>query len=226
MQDAFREMLPFALAGSIVPTWTLMVIALLGTARPTGNAWAFITGNAAWRLALGLFVLFLIPDVRPPELPMLRRDVEIVIYLLVALLTGVLATVEWFRKRRPDPGTPSKWMTRFESIRPLSAFVTSAAFCASPGVQWVYFLGGMTAVRAARLPAAEQTALLLVFIVIVESMLMTPALIYAVNPRGASKSLERFKEFLLRQSHRITAVILALVTLSFVWRAIRLAGWV
>jgi hypothetical protein len=226
VQEAFRAMLPFALAGSILPTWTLMVIALLGTSRPAANAWAFIAGNAAWRLGLGVVVLFLIPDVRPPELPMLRRDVEITAYLLVALITGALAAVEWFRKRRPDPGGPAKWMSRFESIRPLSAFATSALFCASPGVQWVYFLGGMTAIRAARLPASQQAALLLVFVLIVEAMLMTPALIYAVSPRTASRSLERFKGFLLRESHRITAVVLGLVALSFVWRAAQLAGWV
>ncbi len=49
--ETLTAVLPFALAGSILPTWTLVVIALLGTARPVANAMAFgaaLIALAAW----------------------------------------------------------------------------------------------------------------------------------------------------------------------------------
>ena len=47
------KMLPFLLAGMVVPSWTKYVILLLATDRPKLNASAFVLGNATFRFLLG-----------------------------------------------------------------------------------------------------------------------------------------------------------------------------
>ena len=53
------SLLPFAIAGAMVPSWTKYVIVLLGSKRPITNGLAFVAGNATFRLIFGVVALWL-----------------------------------------------------------------------------------------------------------------------------------------------------------------------
>lgn len=219
MAETIAELLPFAFAGAILPTWTLMVIALLGTARPLANSLAFVTGNVSLRAALGLAVLFAFPDLKPLSLPPLAPGLTVALFGIGAVLLAMLAWRQWTTPPRPEGEKPA-WMQRFESISPLAVFAFSAVSVASPGVQWVYFLGGMAEINAPDLPVTSEIALLAAFVLLLQAMLVTPIVVYVAGGRRAAAQLERFKAFLVRRGQRLTAAVLASIALWLAWRVI------
>lgn len=204
--DTLVAIAPFAVAGSILPTWTLVVIALLGTERPVANASAFIAGNAAFRFALGLAVLFVVPL---PESESFRLDsgtydARLVIAFGVALLS--LAIWVWSRSHDPRAG---EWVERAERIRPRTAFIAGAIAVASPGVQYAYLLGGIAAILETG-TLTEGVVSLTLFVLALQWMLALPIVIYATFRERAERVLAKMKGFLRRRGNQLVATVLGL----------------
>lgn len=203
--DTATALAPFVIAGSILPTWTIIVIALLGTARPIANSTAFVLGNAAFRALLGLAVLFVIPlpDSESFRLDSGAWDARVVIVFGVGLLA--LAAWLWTRPAAPEGGS---WVERAEQIRPRTAFVAGALMTASPGVQYAYLLGGLAVVLETTGGLMERIVALGVFVLALQWMLLTPIVIYLVFRKGAERILARMKGWLKAYGQRLIAGVL------------------
>lgn len=218
MPGSVAQLVPYALSGAFLPTWTLYVIVLLGTSRPLRNALAFVAGNAAWRLALGagaLWFLGEIPGVPSAGAPPGRGAA--LAYLVGGAALAVLGAVQLRRPDDPDRPQPA-WMTRFEAVPPLLAFALGAGMCASPGIQWVYFLGGTNVIAQAGLGTGGEAALLVGFVGSLQLMLLAPVVVFAARRRQAGRALVTMKRWINGHANRITGIILLLVG---VWLAVR-----
>lgn len=203
--DSWVGLVPFAVAGSILPTWTIAVIALLGTERPVANSTAFILGNAATRMAVGLAVLFVIPL---PDSESFRLDSGVWdARLVIAIGVGLLALAAWLWTR-PAAAESESWVDRAERIRPRTAFFAGALVTASPGVQYAYLLGGLAAIIEVSRDPFVQVAALFVFVVVLQWMLATPIVIYAVFREQSTRILERMKVWLREHGQRLVGGIL------------------
>jgi len=52
MLETLAQLMPFAIAGAFVPTWTSRVIIFLGTDRPLGTSIGYVVGNFTYRIIL------------------------------------------------------------------------------------------------------------------------------------------------------------------------------
>jgi len=205
--DTLAGIAPFVVAGSILPTWTILVIALLGTARPVANAAAFILGNAAVRTALGLMVLFVVPlpDSESFRLDSGTWDARAVI----AIGIGLVLLAGWLWTRRPEQEGPT-WVERAENISPRTAFVTGALVTASPGVQYAYLLGGLAVILETASSRAAEVIALALFAIALQWMLALPIAIYLLFPAQSARVLERMKVWLGAHGQRLVAGVLGL----------------
>ena len=218
MDGLVSALAPFALAGVFLPTWTLFVIVLLGTRQPALNALAFVAGNAAFRMALGLTALFItgtFPVPGPSDDPSRSQAIGLAIAAAALFLLGISRL-----KAPEDPhrSLPS-WMLRFERLGPATAFVVGAVTVASPGIQWVYLLGAVSVIDATNLTGAEQTLALLGLVLFLQLMLCLPIAVYAVAPSRSTQLLASLKLWINGHANRVTGAILVALSIYFATRS-------
>lgn len=207
--DTMLKVAPFAFAGVVVPSWTKYVMLLLGTGRPVRNASMFVVGNAVFRLALGVVVIWIhqVPAVRQTSATASALPPVWLIVPGVALLA--LAGRLWFVPPSAERDRP-RWLRAFEGIRPWMAFWTGFAMVALPGIQWVYFLSGAAVLAAAPLDPARTFLGLVVFVAFLELMLMSPIALYVASGDRGAVLVARFKGWIVANEHRVAAVVLAI----------------
>lgn len=205
--DTLVGIMPFVVAGSILPTWTVVVIALLSTARPVANSAAFVLGNAVVRTVIGLAILFVVPlpDSENFRLDSGAWDARIVI----AIGVGFVALAAWLWTR-PAADDTKNWVDRAEQIRPRTALIAGAAVTASPGVQYAYLLGGLAVILETTADGTAQVAALLAFVVALQWMLAMPIAIYLLFRERSARVLQRIKVWLRAYGQRLVGGILGL----------------
>lgn len=203
--DTLAAIMPFVIAGSILPTWTIAVIALLGTTRPVTNGVAFILGNAAFRIVLGLAVLFVVPlpDSESFRLDSGTWDARFVIAFGLGLF--LLAAFLWTRRASDEE---TGWIQRAENIRPRTSFIAGAVVTASPGVQYAYLLGGIAVIVESTTTSVGEIVALGLFVLALQWMLALPIAIYLLYPNQSARILFRLKRWLNAYGQRLVASIL------------------
>lgn len=218
MIDVALDVVPFAVSGAILPTWTVFVIALLLTTRPLSNALAFIAGNAVFRLSLGIVVLFALRSLPavpgPAEEP--SRAMAFGFLALATLLAG-LGVAAWVRGDRPDAGG-SVVLDRFTAFKPAASFALGFASVASPGIQYVYFLGGVGVLLASPLSTGPRILILLALVVSVQLMLLVPVAVYALTRETADEKMEAMRRWIEGHRNRIAGTVMLF---AGIWIAVR-----
>jgi len=213
-------LIPFVLAGAFVPTWTSRVIIFLGTERPIRISVAYIAGNASWRLLLGTAVLLSF-EVRAPEVGA-ATEMPPQVAALLAVLAGVGGA--WILLARPKepPGTRSlpRWMQAYRSIPAWATFSLGFISCASPGIQWAYFLGGMGVIVTSGLDLAAQFILMVGFVVLLESMLIAPLVAFVLYREQATSRLEQLEFWVARNGSAILGTMLVALSLLLTYVAL------
>ena len=210
MATILAQLVPLALAGSFLPTWTTHVILLIVTTdRPLANSLSFVLGNFTYRMLLGVAVLFFLGTSEP-----LRRAVDRTTQLPPAMremagFTLILAGVLLFATRpRAAQDAPPRWLRAVESIPPWLSFTWGFLAVAAPGFQYIYFLGGVGLIYKSGLSPLGQLLALVGFSAFLELMLLTPIALYAVFRSRADAMLGSFKEWLARWGNVLIGGIL------------------
>ena len=224
MVRTVAQLLPFAIGGAFLPTWTSHVILLLRTERPVATASAYVGGNAIWRLVLGFAAIFVV-SVTAPEQG--RQGVSIPVGVAWTIAALLAATGAWLLARRSkadgtEAKTLPKWIGRFKRFPPWAAFGFGVYNCATPGSQWVYFLGGCGVIASAGLAWEWRIVLLVVFVAVLEVMLVAPIIIYARRREEATAGFARLDRWLARHAATVVGGILVMLGALFVY--IALAG--
>lgn len=223
MSDTLAQLLPFAIAGAIVPTWTTHVMLLLATKRPVTNSLAFVFGNFVWRIILGVIVLFFVSAREVQQFVDNIKGLPPWVTLISGLgLVGGGVYLIATRPRAKDEalGTP-KWISAAESVPPALAFSWGLFDCAAPGVQYVYFLSGMTVIASTVPRQDEQLLWLLGFSAFLQLMLLAPIVIYAVFRSHADRILDGFRGWLVRWGNVMIGGILLMFGALMIVRGVQ-----
>ena len=202
------NLLPFAIAGAMVPSWTKYVIILLGSKRPLTNGLAFILGNAAFRLLFGIGALWLFnvsPVDQTIENPPGGQDS---LYLIVPAILLLILGIWLFRKKPKRDNEMPKWLKALEGVKPSLAFGAGFMMVALPGIQYVYFLGGIGVIHKAGMSAAQMLIVLVVFVAFLQLMLLSPIVIFRLGGKRSEELMARFKVWLGKNEFKVFAVIL------------------
>ena len=202
------RMLPFLLAGMVVPSWTKYVILLLATDRPRLNASAFVVGNAAFRFLLGFVSLYVFQINYVEEQTSSPPGGEAAWLIVPGLLLIGLAVYLFRRKPAVETDELPGWLTRFSSINPWVAFAGGVIMVALPGVQYVYFLGGVGVIANAGLDAVTSFLLLIAFIFCLELMLLTPIVIFAATGERGAAMMKKAKVWIGKHESQVIGVVI------------------
>lgn len=203
-------LVPFALAGAFVPSWTKHVIILLGSKRPLANAGCYIAGNVAFRLLLAAAVLlsFRLDVVQrvTDQPPGGQRA-----YLVLIGLGMVSLSIYLIRKQPNGSGELPGWLRALEAIKPWMSFAAGVGMMAAPGVQYVYYLGGAGVVAHSTLSATTKMLLVAAFTVFVEFMLLAPVVVYSLGGEKSAGLMGSFKTWLARNEFKVFGAVLGLL---------------
>lgn len=202
------QILPFAIAGAFVPTWTSRVIILLATERPVGNGLAFVAGNFTYRFLLGLAALYLLDIDSLRELTRTGSTRPLPLFVAAVLLFS-LAYWLWRQGATPTDELPG-WMRALERIRPALSFGYGMALVAMPGVQYVYFVGALGVLATQTDEFLVRVIGLALFCAIVQLMLLVPVVAFVRYRESAQARLDAIKEWLGRNGNQVTAALLGL----------------
>jgi hypothetical protein len=202
------QVLPFAIAGAFVPTWTSRVIILLASERPVGNGLAFIAGNFTYRFLLGLAGLYLLDLDSLRDLTRTGSTHPIPLLVAAALLFS-LAFWLWRQGSEQTDELP-KWMRALERVRPGLSFGYGIVLVAMPGVQYVYFLGAIGVLTTQTGEFLVRVIGLALFCAIVQLMLLVPVVAFVRNRDSAQTRLDAIKGWLTRNGNQVTAGLLGL----------------
>jgi hypothetical protein len=200
-------LLPFAIAGALVPSWTKYVVVLLSSKKPITNGLAFIVGNATFRLIFGVIALLVFqaePVKKAVENPPGNQDS---LYLIIPAILLVLLGVYLFRKKPKREDELPKWLKALEGVKPWMAFGAGFATVALPGIQYLYFLGGIGIMAKSGMTAGQVLFVLVIFITFLQLMLLSPVVIFRLGGKRAEESMARFKVWLGKNEFKVFAVI-------------------
>ncbi len=202
------QLLPFALAGAFVPTWTSHVIILLATDRPVANGLAFVLGNFTFRMLLGLAVLYLMDATKFDRLTDSGAP-NSTLMIVAAVTLWMLAFLLWRKGSRDNEELPG-WMRAVERVPPALCFAYGMLLVALPGVQYVYFLGGVSVLGTASLSPPITVGLLALFSAFLQLMLLVPLGAFVFFRRQSTQGLARMKDWLAHHGNQVTAGLLLL----------------
>lgn len=202
------QIMPFAIAGAFVPTWTSRVIILLATGKPVANGLAFVAGNFIYRFLLGLVLLY-VSDVT--ALQELTRDTstQASTLFIAAFLLFSLAFWLWRQSAGQSEELPG-WMRALERVHPALSFVYGVLLVALPGVQYVYFIGALGVLITEMNDFVMQLVGLLFFSAFVQLMLLAPIVAFVRYNEAAQPKLDAMKDWLAHHGNQVTAGLLCL----------------
>ena len=211
MANTLWQLLPFLLAGMFLPTWTTYVTVLLGTDRPLSTASGYVLGNATWRMILGIVTLFIVQASAPS---VARKGIYMPIWFAVLLSASLFFMGVWLIRRKPKAteglGLP-KWLVALKRLPPWASFGYGWWNCMMPGAQWVYFLSGMAVISASGLRSSEEFVVLVVYVALLETMLVTPIVIYARRREAATAVFDRLDKWLAVHATTVFGGILMMI---------------
>jgi hypothetical protein len=222
LAQTFVQLLPWIIAGAFLPTWTSYVTLLLGTEKPLRTSSSYVLGNATWRFALGCAVLFFITTAAPETQKQGITMPPVVAWGLAALLIGMGA---WLVTRKPkseglqEDNLP-KWLKTLKRLPPWAAFGYAVYNCALPGAQWVYFLSGTAVIAASGLVWESQVVLLGVYVALLETMLVTPIVIYYRRREKAQATFDKLDRWLAVHATTVFGGILIMIGGLFAYIAL------
>jgi hypothetical protein len=209
MTETLAKLAPFAIAGALVPTWTTHVILLIATRRPVVNPLSFVFGNFSYRMLLGIAVLFFVSAEAVQDLVNRAKELPQSIVLMIGFGL-VAASILLFvtRPRAEQAASPPKWLTAVESVPPALAFGWGFLDVAAPGVQYVYFLGGLGVIKSAGMSSGQELVWLVCFSAFLQIMLLSPIALYLLFRSHADRILDSLREWLARWGNVLIGGIL------------------
>jgi hypothetical protein len=202
------QIIPFAIAGAFVPTWTSRVIILLATGKPVANGLAFVAGNFTYRFLLGLVLLY-VSDVTALEELTRGGSTQPSTLFIAAFLLFSLAFWLWRQSAGQSEELPG-WMRALERVHPALSFVYGALLVALPGVQYVYFIGALSVLITGTNDFITQIVGLLFFCAFVQLMMLAPIVAFVRYNDAAQPRLDAMKNWLAHHGNQVTAGLLCL----------------
>jgi hypothetical protein len=209
MLSALGHLLPIAVGAALSTVPITATIFILLSPKRNSSAVPFLLGWVLGMLgvllagAFGASFLPLAPT-RAPQVAIGAAEV------VVGTGVVVVAIVAWRRALGSATGQGHRWMQRVSSLAPLPAFGTGFALNLRPKGLLLGAAAGI-AVAAESLPVGNGVLLVVVYLAIATSTVVTPIVATLANPVGMEPRLEAARTWFSRNARSITAVVMILI---------------
>lgn len=219
MLDAIGEILPLAVAIAVSPLAIASVVLMLLSSRPRAASMAFLLGFAV-AMAIVSTTGFLLASVLPQD----DDDSSIsapIILLTLGIASIALAVRQW--RSRPRPGDelelPS-WIAKVETITTPSALALGALFGGVKPKNLLLSVGLGVSLESTGVSGGEAAIVLSISVLIASSPLLVPVIVSLVALERISSSLDRLRDWLVRNNSTLVGAILLLVGVLLIGKAL------
>jgi hypothetical protein len=194
------------IGSGVVPFCIVLVLLLLRSQDGLFKAIAFVSGQAAVRLAQGIGFGCELTFSAVMQTKQGAVGIVSTLVLVVGILLWITALKSWTKQEDPD-APPPRWMGKVGSISRFKAFGLGMVAMAGSGKQWLFTLYTMGVIRETDLLWPDNAIVLLVFILGSQSLVLLPIGLSAVAPNRSSHLLEAVTHWLVSNNQRIVIVV-------------------
>jgi threonine/homoserine/homoserine lactone efflux protein len=220
MGQALGNVLPLAVAIAIFPVPIIAVVLMVGSDRGQGNGAAFVLSWLAGLAAVGAIVLTFagLVDSGDEGEPSTWLNVVLLVLGLVALAAAVK---QWRgRPRGGEEVAAPGWMRMLDDFTIVKAAGAGIALSALNPKNLLLTVAAAAEIAEAELPAGQQVAVLLVFVVIASAGVLTPLVFSLALGDRSRELLDGLRGWMARYSAVIMAVLLLVIGAKLVGDAI------
>ena len=210
MGSALVQLIPEIVGSIAMPSWILLVLALLSGGRGVGRATALLAGVTSVRLGQGLVFGTILSAAELSD--QFTGTEAIVSALLIALGVVLWATAVWNAVRTND----IKVLRVVDGMTPLRALGVGALLVLTSPRAWIFTLAAIGVIEQAHLDIPQSLIAYLVYMLGAQALLMTPILISTrstVRIEAAARWLERY-------NRPIVVLVSVAVGGFFLWKGI------
>jgi hypothetical protein len=204
--EAWRNLLPLALASALVPAPLVATILLMRSSTLAAGAW--VAGMSVVRLAQGVVfgLIFSGGSSAATETPAGRSAIVSGVLLVVSIMLFATAAQKLFGDDDPDAPPPG-WMALIATMGPGRAFLLGAGLLVVNAKFWVFTLGALAAIEEADLARHESIASFLVFAVLAIAPQLLALGFAAIAPTRSRSLLGAVADWLQRNNRAIVVVV-------------------
>jgi hypothetical protein len=220
LADAISSSLPMSAGVALSPLPVAAILIILMSARARTNAPAFLLGWVAGILTIG-FVVSLLPGLLTTQGEPTQLSAMIRVALGVALL--LLAGRQW--RHRPRPGAAVKVpriLARLDAIGVVQSSITGFLLSAIHPKNLILNVAGAAAIDASTLDSGTQYIALVIFALIASVGITIPIATYFIARRKVSATLDRWKDWLIRNNVHVMVVLLLILGALLIARGLHI----
>ena len=208
MGHAIGEMLPLAIGIAISPLPIIAVILILTTAQARTNGLAFL-GGWLFGLAVVAVVVLVVTDAADAATSSDSSRIVNVIKLVLGLLLLFLA---WRKlRRRPRPGEEApmpKWMSALDRFTPGRSLAVGALLAGPKPKNLILNAAAAAGIAQSGIGAVQQTAVLILLILISSVGIIAPVAVYFVmGEEKSARVLGGWKTWLAANNGAVMTVL-------------------
>jgi hypothetical protein len=210
MGSALIHLLPEVIGSIAMPSWILLVLALLSGGRGVGRATALVAGVTFVRLGQGLVFGTVLSA---SELSRRFTGSEAIVNtLFIALGVLLWAMAVWNVVRTND----IKLLSVVEGVTPMRALGVGALLVVTSPRAWIFTLAAIGVIEQARLVIAQNVIAYLVYVLGAQALLFTPIV---VSTRSTVQ-IEAAARWLQHYNRPIVVIVSLAVGGYFLWQGI------
>ena len=222
MIETLVSLLPLIIGSAVVPVQIIMVILLL-TSEKQGplKAIALVLGMTVVRVAQGLLFGLVLTGGGSEQADASGGTgwIKATLLLVLGILLLTTAYKQWASEPDPD-APPPKWLTTLETIAPFGALVMGAGLILISPKMWVFTLGAISTIGDAALGVSSGVGTFLLFVLLAESLLITPIFIRLLFPTRAAALLGSLGDWLEVHNSQIVMVVSLVFGLLFTYQGV------
>jgi threonine/homoserine/homoserine lactone efflux protein len=220
MGDALGHVLPLAVAVAIFPVPIIAVVLVLGSDRGHAKGQAFVLGWGVGLAAVGAIVLVFAGAVDASDAGEPAPWVNVVL-LGLGLVLLALAVRQW--RGRPHAGeeTPAPgWMRTVDEFTIAKAGGAGFALTALNPKNVLLTVAAGAEIADAGLPAGQQVALLVAFVVVASVGVLTPLVLSLALGERSRDLLDGLRRWMARYNAAIMAVLFVVIGAKLIGDAV------
>jgi hypothetical protein len=210
MGSALIQLIPEVIGSVAMPSWILLVLALLSGGRGAGRAVALVAGVTSVRLAQGLVFGTVLSAAELSH--QFAGSEAIVSALLIALGVLLWAMAVWNAVRAND----IKLLSVVDGITPLRALGVGALLVVTSPRAWIFTLAAIGVIEQAQLDIPQSLSAYLVYMLGAQALLLAPILIAT----RSTVQIEAAARWLQRYNRPIVVIVSVAVGAYFLWKGI------
>lgn len=210
MRSVLIQLIPLVIGNIVMPTWVVLVLAMLVKGRGPLAAIAFVTGITAIRLLQG--VIFSVV-VSAYELEYKVSSLEVIVSILLiafGVLLWAIAIWQLFQKNT------LQLMTAVGALTPLRALGLGVFVVVTSPRCWIFTLAAIGIIGQAGLETTQSVIAYLLYTLGADVLLITPILLSL----RTSVRLDLAAQWLERYNQPIVVVVSLAVGGFFIWRGV------